>query len=395
MTELHLDCFSGIAGDMFLGALIDLGFPLGRLQNELMPLGLSDRYEISARKVLRHGIGATDLRVEVHQLAGHRHYSEIRKRIETTSLPERVRMRSLAIFDALAEAESRVHGVSVDRVHFHEVGEVDAIVDIVGVCLGLEALKVDEVFGSEIPVGSGFVNTAHGRLPVPAPATAYLLEGMPIRPGGVESEMVTPTGAALLRGLGVQFRPPRMQVEKVGYGAGDREQDAFPNLLRVWMGEGATGVPNSLYELQCNLDDQTPEQVAFVADRIRDMGVQEVFTTPVLMKKGRAGVLLTVLVEESLVQQVESELFSEARTLGVRRHRVERTERFRSTDSIEFSDGSVRIKRSWGTDAPEVIKPEFEDCARLANRRGVPLWKIVQEVERKLEASGEGGSIDS
>ena len=320
MKLLYLDCFAGISGDMFLGALLDLGVSEDKLRTELSKLDLYD-YRISSRRVIKQNISATKFDCEeeehstLHKSAApthhhhHEHerraYAEIIKLIETSALTESVKRRVLSLFRRIGEAEAKIHGIALEKVHFHEVGAVDSIVDIVGACVAVEMLGVDEVQASPPRLGSGFVDTAHGRFPVPAPATLELLKGVPTQPCGEPVELVTPTGAALLMEFCTKFGPmPAMSVEKVGYGAGTRDLERTPNVLRAVVGEitSTSEETDIVAVIETNIDDMNPQLFGDVMERLLEAGALDVFLTPVQMKKNRPGTLLTVLCERNHIE---------------------------------------------------------------------------------------------
>ncbi len=424
MRVLHLDCFSGIAGDMLVGALLDLGAPFDVVRDGLARLAL-EPYELDVRSVRRGAVRATKFEVRIagaaadspehtaRQIAaraahdhphdheheheheheqphGHgahapeRGLREIRALLEPADLPGRVRARALAAFTRLAEAEGRVHGRPADEVHFHEVGAVDAVCDIVGAALALEALGIDAVSVGPLHVGSGFVDCAHGRLPVPAPATLECLAGFEIVDDGRRGELVTPTGACLVASLATPGLPRGFTVGRVGYGAGTRDPRGVPNVLRAVLGTvaGAPDGADDCVELRANVDHLPPNVLAAALDRVRAAGAVEVFTVPCTMKKGRAGHLVTALAPEATWRAVEETLLRETGTLGVRRTRVERTVLARETESVATPWGPVRVKVGRFGGAVTSREPEFEDCRALAERHGVPVADVFAAARR-------------
>ncbi|MBI5063098.1 MAG: nickel pincer cofactor biosynthesis protein LarC, partial [Desulfatitalea sp.] len=299
MTLAYFDCFSGISGDMTLGALVHLGVPIAWLKESLQALPL-DGFDLQARTVTRHGVTAVQAVVQTEETHHHRHYDHIQTMLEKSSLAQRVKNRSLAIFDRVAEAEAKVHGCPKEHVHFHEVGAMDAIVDVVGTCLALEYLGIDGLAASALPLGSGFVTCAHGVLPVPAPAVLEILKGVPVYGGNIEMEMVTPTGAAILMGMQADFGSmPPLKISGVGYGAGTREFSQQPNLLRVVLGEPASsssdGQTERLLMVETCIDDMNPEIFGYLMETLFDDGALDVFWIPAQMKKNRPGTLVQVL----------------------------------------------------------------------------------------------------
>jgi uncharacterized protein (TIGR00299 family) protein len=391
MKLAYFDCFSGISGDMTLGALVDAGASLDALRAELAKLPVAG-WQMAAERVKKGAIAATFVRVEV---AGgqrhHRHLGDILQIVEQAPLAPRVRERAAAIFRRLGEAEARIHGVPIEKVHFHEVGAVDAIVDIVGACVGLELLGVAEVYGSPVNVGGGTVGTAHGTLPVPAPASVELLRGAPTYSSGIEKELTTPTGAAILstlaRGIGAQ---PPMRVAAVGYGAGTWDLPGQANVLRVMIGTaaGAGAADETLTMLETNLDDITPELVGWVTEQALAAGALDVFTTPVQMKKNRPGVLLSVLCAADAADRLAALLFRETTTLGVRSYAVRRRALERALENVETPWGAVAVKVARLNGAVLNAAPEYEDCARLARERGVPLKQVMAAAQAAFARRG-------
>lgn len=385
-TILYLDLFSGAAGDMLLGALVDLGLPLEVLRAELGKMDLSG-YELEAERQVRRGISGT--RLHVRDLAhAHpaRHLPDIRRLLEGSTLPPTVWARSLAVLERLARAEARVHNVPVEEVHFHEIGAVDTLVDVVGFVAGLEHLGVERVYASPVPLGSGFVQTEHGLLPVPAPATAALLAevGAPTRPHPAQTEILTPTAAALLAELAT-FRQPPMRVRAVGYGFGEKEFP-WPNAVRAWLGDAEeTLAQETVCLLECNLDDATGEVLGYAMERLFAAGALDVWFTPVQMKKNRPGVVLSALARPEQADALAALILRETPTLGVRRRPVERVVAERREASVETEWGTVRVKEKWLDGQRVATSPEYEDCARIARERGVPLQDVYATVQRALE----------
>ena len=483
---LYLDPFSGIAGDMLVGALLDLGLDLEHLRRELKKLKL-DGYELAAENVLRGGLRGTHFRVLVHgqeegphahavedehahehghphghghshahgpdhgtpvrgrgrggagrearaekrppatgkpQHHAHRSFAEIRRLIEASGLSARVKKQSLKAFRLLAEAEGKMHGKEPEQVSFHEVGAVDSIVDFVGACIGLEALGVEEVHCGPVALGgelgrfsespgecaqqsgrsggspheAGYVHCAHGLLPIPAPATLELMKGVPIRSCPVAAELTTPTGAALVKALAVRFGPlPPLCIEKLGYGAGTRNDPAIPipNLLRAVLGtvpagaEGASGggegaEADTVVEFQANLDDATPEVLGYLGDRLLALGALDVFFTAVQMKKTRPGTLVTVLCEPARFEALAEALFRESPTFGLRYELKSRLKLAREVRKVKTPWGEVRVKLGRWRGETVSVHPEYEDCRALAERHGVPLRQVLDAARTAL-----------
>lgn len=378
--RVYFDCYSGAAGDMLLGALLDAGLSLDDLQAALQTLALS-RYRLEAEHVTRQGIAGTRFHVQV-EMDGqpHRHLADVEALIQDSRLPAPVIEQATAVFRRLAAAEAAVHGTTVDQVHFHEVGAVDSIVDVVGCVWGLHTLKVAEVFCSALPLGSGWVQTAHGRLPVPAPATLAILSavGAPTGPLDVQAELVTPTAAALLAELAT-FARPALLLDRVGYGFGTRELP-WPNAVRVWLGR-APDAPgevegDTVILLECNLDDATGEALGYVMERLLAAGALDVWFTPIQMKKNRPAAKLSVLITPARAPEFGRLLLRETTTLGIRQVAMDRVKAHREHVVVETPWGNARVKVKRLGDEVVAASPEYEDCARLARQAGVPLAQI-------------------
>ncbi|HLJ16750.1 MAG TPA: nickel pincer cofactor biosynthesis protein LarC [Bryobacteraceae bacterium] len=384
MKIAYLDCFSGISGDMTLGALVDAGCPLGEIEAQLRRLPVPG-WTISAEKVVRRGFRATQVRVVSSDTQRHRSLSEILQLIERAQLPQRVADRASSIFTRLGKAEALVHGVPVEKVHFHEVGAVDAIVDIVGAAAGFEQLGIEEFFCSPLNVGGGRVQSAHGSLPVPAPATAELLRGAPTYSSGIQRELVTPTGAAIVATTARQFgAQPEMTVAAIGLGAGSNDLAEQANVLRLFVGEAATrasdaGFDEDITVLEANLDDMSPQIYGFFAERALQAGALDVFSIPVQMKKNRPGQLITVLCKPADREKFSEMLFRETTTLGVRQSSVTRRTLQRESIAVETSLGPIRMKIARLHGQILNAAPEYEDCQKVAAERGVPLKQVLAE----------------
>ncbi len=389
MHVAYLDCFSGISGDMTLGALLALGFPEQRLREGLAALPL-DGYRLEISRERRQGLEGTSVRVLVEEdRQPHRHYADIREILSHGDLPDRARRLASEIFERIARAEASVHGVPLDKVHFHEVGAVDSLVDIVGVALGLDALDIGRSYVSPLPLGGGFVRCAHGLLPVPAPATLEIVRGMRVKEHPVEAELVTPTGAAIASVLAGPGHPPlpSVRLQKVGYGVGHREFE-HPNLLRVFLGEPVEGYEEDEVEvIECQIDDLQPEMYPYLMERLLQSGAIDVYFIPVQMKKGRSGFLVQVLTNPPDALRISEVLFRETTTLGVRLSRRKRVKLSRRRCEVETSLGSIQAKWVEGPclDGPEV-RPEYEACRKVAEERGLPLRKVYDQVMRAAQA---------
>ncbi len=382
MKIAYFDAFSGLSGDMTVGALLHLGVSLDALRAELAKLPLSG-YQLSQTERKLSGIRATKFDVEVSEPLGERSFRAIARMLRESDLIPRVKETALRIFTVLAEAEGRVHGVAVEAVHFHEVGAVDSIVDIVGAAFGLHALGIEKVYASALPMGKGLVPSRHGVLPIPGPATVELLRGWPVRLEDGGAEMVTPTGAAIVVAVAQHEAVPQLQLTAVGYGAGERTLPDRPNLLRVLLGSTSeTPREEQLLVLETNIDDLNPELYEHVMERLFAAGARDVFLAPIQMKKNRPGVLLWVLGEITNSDKLSAILFAETSTLGIRSYPVARVALRRESREVVTPYGSVRVKLAYGPDGRVNVAPEYEDCKRLARDQDVPL-KLVYEAATK------------
>ena len=374
MKVAYFDCIAGASGDMILGALVDAGLPVETLRERLSALKLAGEFELQAHKVSKNGFSATKVDVVVHGEEHHhgRHLAEVESVIRESEFPHAFQEQVIGMFRRLAEVEAGIHNMPVDAVHLHEVGGTDTIVDVTGVLAGLEALGVDQVYGSPLPLGGGFVNGAHGKIPLPAPATIALLKGVPIRGSEIEMELVTPTGALILTTICKSFGPiPPMTLTGMGYGAGGRDL-SIPNVLRILIGERGPGV-ESLILLETNVDDNSAEINGYVMEKLIAVGALDVFFTPIQMKKNRMATMLSVLCRPEDVERMQEILFQETSTLGVRRQMVERYCLERTSESIETPYGPVRVKIAHLPDGSTKRAPEYEDCKRAAESHHVPL----------------------
>jgi uncharacterized protein (TIGR00299 family) protein len=443
MRIAYLECFSGMSGDMFLGALIDAGVPPRVLEDAVAALGVDARLGIS--RVVRSGISATKVNVWVdgekdlpreeywakqnvarapspphpdhdHEHHDHKHssehearaeapaphghshgrgLSEIREIIGKAGISDTARKTAIAIFEALGAAEAKIHATSIEKVHFHEVGAVDAMVDIVCAAVGAEALGVDKVICSPLNVGGGTVKCAHGTFPVPAPATVELLKDAPVYSSGLQAELVTPTGAAIVKTLAAGFSAfPEMRIEKSGYGAGSREFPGHPNVVRLTIGEAASVLAAKTASeivtvLEANLDDLNPQVFGYVLDRLLEVGALDAFATPVQMKKNRPGTLLTVLCKPEDASKLTQLIFTETTTLGVRRRDEVRQSLARRWENVRTPWGEVRIKIASMNGTVTNYAPEYEDCRRIAAEYHVPLKTVMQEASREYIEKGQ------
>jgi uncharacterized protein (TIGR00299 family) protein len=391
---LHLDLFSGIAGNMFLGALLDLGLSRRDLEADLAGLGVPHRLRVArvrrgalaARYVEVLVPGQKPARAPAHAHAhGHAHgrsYREIRRLLERARLDAAVRRRALAIFEALGRAEARVHGIALEKVHFHEVGAVDAIVDVTGAAIGLERLGVARVTASPVALGSGSVDTAHGRLPLPGPAALELLRGIPVVPAHVAWETVTPTGAAILRASVESFGElPAMTVEAIGHGAGDDRPGPMPNVTRALLGSAGGARGDRVAVLETNLDDLVPEHFDYLMERLFAAGALDVSLSHLQMKKNRPGVLVRVLARPADRIALARVLFAESTAIGVRTSEWERLVLERESLRVATRFGAIRVKRVFGPDGRALVSAEVDDCQRAARRSGAPLRDVVRAAE--------------
>jgi len=392
VKRAYFDVYVGISGDMILGSLVDVGLPLGLLQDTVAALGLGDEIQLSSRTVRKGALTGTKVEVTCQETHHHRHLSDILAMIGDAALPEHVKEQAAAVFTRLGEAEAGVHGYALEDVHFHEVGALDAVVDIVGAVAGLHALGIARVDVSPIPISRGWANTAHGRLPLPAPATAALLAGVLVCGQDLNVETVTPTGAAILATLAASFGPvPAMQLERVGYGAGTMDLD-LPNMVRLLVGassEAETGLQlETMSVLSTNIDDMPGEWFGPLFDDLLAHGASDVWFTPIQMKKGRPGVLVNVLAPLAATSELRQRLLQETTTLGVRQDTLTRWSLPRTTRSVQTVWGRVRIKVARLPDGAEKITPEFEDCRTLAQQHRVSLREIYAAVLREDARGG-------
>jgi pyridinium-3,5-bisthiocarboxylic acid mononucleotide nickel chelatase len=391
MKTLYFDCFAGASGDMILGALIGAGVSEKALVEQLSLLNV-DGFKLTIETVDRSGLSATFARVHTRHEHKHRHLSDIKKIIYDSDLPVTVKDQAFATFTRLAEAEARVHNEPVDHVHFHEVGALDAIVDVVGAAICFELLQIEKFISSPLHVGSGMIDMAHGSFPVPPPAVTELLKGVPFYSADVKGELLTPTGAAIITSVCSQYGPiPQMIIDQTGYGAGSREYKDFPNVLRVMIGETETegALDERLWMIETNIDDASPQIIGHVMDRAFELGALDCFFTPVQMKKNRPGVLLSILSDARTRESVMTLLFTETTTLGVRSYEVLRRALQRSVIAVETQYGRIDVKvaRLNGRVVNEM--PEFEQCREAARSAKVPL-KTVEEAVKLALAKNRG-----
>jgi pyridinium-3,5-bisthiocarboxylic acid mononucleotide nickel chelatase len=389
MKIAYFDCFSGASGDMILGALLDAGLPLEQLKGGLAKLGLS-HYDLQVTKAVKKGISGSQALVMIehdHHHHHHRHLSHITEIINKSDLAPDIKHDSIRIFNRIAEAEAKVHNTTVEHIHFHEVGAMDSIIDVVGAVIGIKALGIEKIYCSPLHVGSGTVTCAHGVLPVPAPATAELVKGKPIYATEVQGELLTPTGAAILTTLAESFGPmPPMTVEAIGLGAGTSDP-AIANLLRVFI--GGTGLSDASYEveqtavIETAIDDMEPQIFDYLFEKILAMGALDVYCEPVQMKKNRSGVLLTILCSPDRVTELSGFLFEETTTIGLRWRMDNRIKAQRKNTVVTTRFGEVHCKQAQLNTKVINIKPEYDDCKRIALEHNVPLKTVMEEARAK------------
>jgi hypothetical protein len=388
MKIAYFDCFAGASGDMILGALVDAGLDINELKSELAKLHL-DHYDIKAQKVVKKGIGGSQVHViidEHHHGHHHRHLADIEAIINASDLETSVKKSGLEVFNRLARAEACVHRTSVDTIHFHEVGAMDAILDVMGAVAGIHALGIDKVMCSPLHLGSGTVECAHGTLPVPAPATAELVKGKPVYASGVKGELLTPTGAAILTTLAADFGPlPAMAVKTIGYGAGTSDP-ALPNLLRVMIGRAAEAIKDCNMEqvavLETNIDDMNPQIYEYIITKVLQMGALDIYITPVQMKKNRTGMLVTLVCALEKIGQFANFLLRETTTIGLRWRPENRLKAWRRIESMETLYGRINFKIAKIGNETINVAPEYEDCLRAALERKVPLKRVMAEANK-------------
>jgi len=381
MKVAYFDCFSGISGDMVLGALLDLGMPSAVLLDALRKIPVTG-YAIHVAKEQRGLITGTRVQIEIDEQP-HRSFRDIQELFQQSKLEAKIRERILTVFENLAHAESKVHNLPVSEVHFHEVGAVDSILDIAGAVIGLDYLDVGKIYSSPLPIGRGFVTTHHGLLPLPAPATVMLLKGIPIYGTNAERELVTPTGAAILSSLVDAYGPvPEMTLLYSGYGVGSDLASDPPNLLRMFIGTSAPSLEyRNLLLLETNIDDMNPEFFGYVLEKLFELGVLDATLVPIQMKKNRPGVMLSVLIEPALRANTIDLILRETTTLGVRIQEVQRAELKRKQEVIQSSYGPCEVKRVFLPSGEQRVVPEYEACKRIAEEQKVPLHRVYEAIQ--------------
>ncbi len=384
MRIAYFDCYSGISGDMTLGAFIDAG-----LDKDVL-LSLPDKLHlpqvrIEIKKVLKEGLSAAKVDVIIPTESEHRHLKDIEAILDNSDLPNKAKELAKKIFTRLAEAEAKVHNVSKEEIHFHEVGALDAIIDISGAALAFTGMGIEKVYSGTISIGGGQVKMAHGLYPVPAPATAYLLENMDIRFGPVKKELVTPTGAAILAVLREEGQCPPYRIKHIGYGAGTANHPGIPNVLRLVIGETESLLrTDSVIVLECNIDDMNPQIFPYLIEKVLAAGALEAYVTPLVMKKGRPGHLFTALVNIDQENEISGIIFSETTTIGLRRHKLERYKLRRKLLQINTQFGEVAVKEIIKNDGKTYCYPEFEACKKIADEQKLPLIEVQKILEAEL-----------
>jgi len=399
MKILYYDCFCGISGDMNLGALIDLGVDKEYLIKEISKLHLDSKYEIRITKDMKKGIQGTkfDVLLNAHKHKHkheheheheHRNFSDIRNIIINSTLSDVVKASSISMFLRIAEAEADVHGKSVDEVRFHEVGAIDSIIDIVGAAIAIDYLKVDKIMASSVQVGGGFVNCAHGLIPIPAPATVKILKNIPIKSGIVSFETTTPTGAAILADNVKEYTDKiDFSIENIGYGLGSRDLE-IPNVLRVYLGQKEiTENIEEQYILETNIDDMNPEIYGYIEEKLFELGALDVYKTPIIMKKGRSAIKLSILVNSYIENDVLEVIFKETTSIGIRKYKVEKIMLKRDFLNVTTKYGDISVKVSYYQGKVIKYKPEYEDCKNAAIKNNIPILQVYNEVNKITENS--------
>ena len=384
MNVAYFDCFSGICGDMILGALIDLGLDCNHLKKELEKLGISG-YKIDVKKVEKNHITGTDVCIIVKEKQHHRSLTDINNLIDNSKLDSEIKEISKEIFQRLAKAESKVHNIEVDRVHFHEVGAIDSIIDIVGTVIGIKKLQIKNVFCSQLPLGKGLTSCSHGMIPIPSPATVEILKGIPVYSANIKHELVTPTGAAIIATLTKHFGDmPVMNIKKVGYGTGKIEMK-HPNMLRVFLGELQNDYTSDITTMiETNIDDTNPEIYGYLVEKLFDNGALDVFFTHIQMKKNRPGVKLSIISSMENVERLLDIIFTETSTFGVRFYETKRMKLCIEKRRVKTKYGDVTVKIGIRKNQIMTVSPEYEECKKIATENGIPLKDVYELVKRKV-----------
>lgn len=388
MRIAYFDCFSGISGDMVLGAMLDAGVDIESVKRELMKLNL-DGYEIRVSKVDRNGLAGTkvDIVVDKEKHIHSANYGDIKKIIKKSGLSERIKNNSIRIFKRIAEAEAKIHNTPIDNIHFHEVGAVDSIIDIVGAAVCIDLLAIDEIISSPVNTGSGTVKTKHGLLPVPAPAAAEMLRGFPFYSSDIKFELATPTGVGIITVMAKEFNlMPLMNTTAIGYGAGSSNFLNLPNVLRIVIGETYNPLEcDSVIVIESNIDDMNPQFYDHIIDRLFEAGALDVFLTPIIMKKNRPAVKISILADKDNTDRLAEILLKETTSFGLRMHSVGRIKLEKEIKTIETEYGNVKVKIGKRDGRIINIAPEYEDCKRIAKERGVPIMEVYEKVKSAAE----------
>ncbi|HHT9130036.1 MAG TPA: nickel pincer cofactor biosynthesis protein LarC [Candidatus Brocadiaceae bacterium] len=398
MKIAYFDCFSGISGDMILGAFVDAGLDINLLKDQLSQLHLHG-YEISAEKVKRAGISGTKVSITIshrdkHPVVSHSHphnshlkFFDIRTIIEKSDLHHDIKVDSIKVFQRLATVEATVHSTSIEEVHFHEVGAIDSIIDIVGSVIAIKHLGIERIYFSPIPTGHGYTKCEHGTFPVPAPATAELLKTQQLKSTDIERELTTPTGAAIITTLGEGLHTnPEMKILQIGYGAGSNDNPAIPNLLRILIGEAIhSRESDEMWVVETNIDNMSGEILGYVMDKLFEAGAADVYFTPIQMKKGRPGVIVSAIVSELHTPSVEMVLFNQTTTFGIRKYKVVRKILTREFKELDTQLGKIKFKIGKFNNDIKSLSPEYEDCKRIAEEKGIPLKQIYHIISKDLE----------
>lgn len=383
MKIAYFDCFSGISGDMIIGALVDLGLDIKFLENELKKLNLKG-CRIEARKVVKNGLSATKFDVIENRANSHeeRSLKEINEIIRKSKFDNGTKSTIKKIFMTIANAEAKIHNKTANKIHFHEIGAIDTIIDVAGAVIGLEKLGIEKIYCSKLNVGAGFVGFSHGKWPVPAPATAEILKNIPVYNNGVEAELVTPTGAAIISNLAEKFGDmPEIKVEKIGYGAGAKDLEQ-PNVLRVFLGETAEMQNEKINVIETNIDNMNPEIYPYVIDKLMENGALDAYLTNIIMKKGRPAVKLSVLCDIENTDRLSDIIFDETTTIGLRIFEAKRKKLERKAKTIKTKYGTARVKISKLNNKVQNVMPEYRDCVRIAKKHKVPLKRVYQIIPK-------------
>jgi len=380
----YIDCISGISGDMFLSSLINLGVPVSVIKDAVLTLNIEGikNFDIKVFKEKRHNIVGTKIEIYSEDTAKSRSFISIKEMIQRSGLPSKIKEKAIKIFEIIACAEAKIHNCKLEEVHFHEISGLDSIVDILGVLIGIDYLGIEEIFCSHIPLGTGTMRSAHGIIPIPAPATLEILKGLPVYGTDIRAELVTPTGAALLKGLSKGFGSmPALSVKKIGYGVGSRDLKERPNLVRLILGELAEGKEtDTVALLETHIDDSNPEHLGFLMERLFREGVLDVAYVPIYMKKNRPGVLIKVICQPSDMLKAMDLIFKETTTSGIRYSFLFRKRLKRETIELQTPWGKVRAKRYYLPDGSSYLKPEYEECLNIAKKYAIPLRKIYSYI---------------